>query len=176
VKILAAPDRSVRVSDTLVLMKILYKLFIIAAGLILLMAGSVSYVIFTWSSEKELAKNFLVYREWKEIIPLKPLKTEKCKQYVIIKTAQDEVADVVSISEWDKIRLINGEVVKPELEILDNQGKVFPLKATLLLREIIGYSPRDQIGFPERRVYKKVRIKSDKPFRCSISWYCTRCK
>jgi len=115
-------------------------------------------------------------RLWKEIVPLNPLKTEKCSQYVIIKKAKDEVADVVSMSEWDKIRLINGGVVKPELEILDNHDSVFPLKATLLMRGIIGYSPRDQVGFPERSVYKKVRIKSDKPFRCSISWYCTRCK
>ncbi len=157
-------------------MKIIKKVLIAAGVIFLLIAGFVSYIIFTWSSEKELANNLSASQQWQEIVPSKPLRLEKCNQYVAIKKGQGDVEDVFSIKEWDKIKLFNGEVVKPEIEIIDEHNNIYSLETTMLQRDVIGFSPKDTIGFPKHRVYKKVRIRSDKPFHCMMIWLCTRCK
>ena len=74
--------------------KFLKKLIIIAAGIFLLIAGFISYIVFTWLSEKELGRNIFVPNEWREITSFKPLKTKKWRQYVVIKIGLDDVAGV----------------------------------------------------------------------------------
>ncbi|HKQ54028.1 MAG TPA: hypothetical protein VJT74_16750 [Pyrinomonadaceae bacterium] len=77
------------------------------------------------------------------------------------------------------VRLKDGTIVKPEVQLVDQYGNVFDAGVQMAASpsdnngSITGYVPR----LPRDRLYTKVRVRSDKPLKVSrIFWRCSTYK
>ncbi len=138
-------------------------------GLIALYHG-VNYIIVSNIKpiNQIVATGLPVTSEWTEISPALPMKVEKQIQrlFLIIDDYRFDDLD----DHW-QLRLSNGIIIKPEIQILDEFGKVYDLQDGTRVGNSIGFSPkRKNTGFntfPADRTYTKIRIRSDEPFQCS---------
>lgn len=106
-------------------------------------------------------------QEWIEITLETPLKPECDVQAVMLYLAQPYEADL----EMDGVRLPDGSLVKPEVQLVDTAGNTYSLKYYGLFgRQLVIFTLRDQLM---GREYRNVRIRSDKPIHCrKIFWRC----
>lgn len=126
--------------------------------------------------DRELSGPITISSEWLEITPKEPLRAERVVQYLYIYTTKPFEPDNRS---WG-IRLADGSVVVPEVELVDQQGNIYNLKASSFSLEDptranvisgIGFSALEEL--PKDKVYRAVRIRSDQPIQCSkIIWRC----
>lgn len=123
---------------------------------------------------REIANNILVSPEWTKITPMPSMEIKKNLQAVLI-----HIEGCWRNFHEKNFRLSDGTIIKPEVEIIDEYGNEYHLRSGRS-----GISPLspdsekwivDYIGFygqtPKDRNYAQIRIRSDKPFQCSISWY-----
>lgn len=124
------------------------------------------YRLFNPYLDREIVGPTTVSSEWLEIKPKQPLSVERQIQYLIL-----DVADPFEpVYEQWSLRLRDGTVVKPEVQLVDENGGVYDLTSPALDNKGIGFRNSD---LPRDRVYRKVRIRSDKPIRLSrIYWRC----
>ena len=104
-------------------------------------------------------------QEWMEIAPETPLKPERDVQAVMLYLAKPYEADL----EMKGVRIPDGSLVKPEVQLVDTAGKTYSLNYYGLFgRQLVIFTLRDQLM---GREYRTVRIRSDKPIHCKqIFW------
>ena len=105
--------------------------------------------------------------EWMQITLDKPLKPERDVQVIMLYLEEPYVGDF----EAKAVRLPDGTLVQPEVQLLDTAGKTYALKYYGFFgRQLILFTLSDQLM---GRDYSTVRVRSDKPIRCKeIVWRC----
>ncbi|HZS46800.1 MAG TPA: hypothetical protein VFC63_17135 [Blastocatellia bacterium] len=125
----------------------------------------------------ELATNLAVSSEWIEIIPQKPLTAEKDRNDIILSIE----GYLHNIHEpFHPIKMPDGTVVNPEIQIVDQDGIVYPLKFSLRIGSSLGFGGVPSAKWDKsvrNRVYVKVRIRCDEPITLSkVFWACSYMK
>jgi hypothetical protein len=131
----------------------------------------IGYAMMTALSEREIAGPTSSNAEWLEIKPNPPLKPSKESQYLVLDVANPyELED----KSWG-VRLPDGTIVIPEVQLIDEYGNTFNLDQPAMFSPTSHFTQR---GFwmwdlPKDRVYRAVRIRSDKPIQYSrVIWRC----
>ena len=108
-----------------------------------------------------------VTSEWMQITLDKPLKPERDVQVIMLYLEEPYVGDF----EAKAVRLPDGTLVQPEVQLLDTAGKTYTLKYYGFFgRKLIMFTLPDELM---GRDYSTVRLRSDKPIRCKeIIWRC----
>lgn len=111
--------------------------------------------------ETTLENNFLITNVWKEIDISDSVKIERDKNYIAIflepsyKTSTD--------SQGKGIKTPNGEIINPEIKIIDEDGKEYSLtysgSRSFENNEYANYSHAAEL--PADKKYQKVMIRSD---------------
>jgi hypothetical protein len=108
-----------------------------------------------------------------EIGPTPALKPSGKTSFVILELEGDYTPDF----QAQKLRFPDGTLGMPEAQLVDQQGNVFPLHFLMVHhRDRTGSDVMGGAGFgapdlPTDRSYVKVRLRSDKPMKCSkIIW------
>jgi hypothetical protein len=105
--------------------------------------------------------------EWMQIALETPLKPKRDVQAIILYLEDPYVADL----EMDGVRMPDGTLVKPEVQLVDLAGNALTLKYYGLFgQKLIIFTLRDQLM---GREYRMVRVRSEKPIRLKeIFWRC----
>jgi hypothetical protein len=124
------------------------------------------YRLFNPYLDREIAGPTIISSEWLEIVPDQPLRTERQIQYLVL-----DVADPFEpVYESWSLRLKDGSLVQPKVQLIDESGKVYDLTSPALDEKGIGFRNSD---LPQDRAYRTVLIRSDKPIHLSrIYWRC----
>ncbi len=134
-----------------------------------LFGGLVAYTMYKSKSVNQvIATDVLVSSEWTEITPSSSMKVNRQVQSVvfIIDGYRHNVSDKI----W-QIKLPDGTVVKPEVQIFDEYGNLYDLHDSGRSNNDINFTSESNAEFSEDRNYTKIRIRSDKPFQVSkIIW------
>jgi hypothetical protein len=119
--------------------------------------------------KQTLAENIQVSSEWTEITPEKPLQgTEQIQRVMLSIEDYESMSDD---SDAGNIKLKNGTEINPEIQIVDENGKVYELRAIGLRNGDVVFSLEKGL-LPRDVTYKNVGIRSDKPFPArEIYWY-----
>lgn len=138
-----------------------------------------SYAFFVYSvkamhKKQTIAENIQITADWQEITPEQPLKPTKQVQRIMLSIEGYE--SKIERNDFGNIKLADGKNINPEIQIVDENGKVYKLKNSSRLGNDVGFSPIEENGenfqLPRDLSYKIVKIRSDKPFRCKkIYWY-----
>lgn len=144
---------------------------------VLLVGGFYAFFMYSLKNMHKktiVAENAQITSEWLEIKPEKPLETAKLVQNVqlLIEGYKSDIQN----SDFGDITLSDGTRINPEIEIVDENGKVYKLKDSHRIGNLIGFSVDEKFhgshSFPKDVKYKTIRIRSDKPFQCEkVIWY-----
>jgi hypothetical protein len=153
----------------------------IAVGLICLIlviiaatftAGPVYRFFFPYL-DQGLSRQVTISSEWKEFVPKEPLRVERQIQMVVLDL---DKSIKLENNGWGLL-LPDGTVVTPEVELLDEDGKVYPLIAPSAW-----FSPSTGVKYrefsaiealPKDKTFRAVRVRCDKPILCNrIFWRC----
>ena len=141
--------------------------------LILSVAGSSCSIDrkFNPALEREVAGSVRLSSDWLEIAPKEPLKPEREIHEVIV-----FFPNPYMINSQGGQQSPTGIVAIPEIQLVDQSGKVFNLAVSSQGETAIGYSFRDeshQEVLPKDRTYRAIRLRSDKPVDVErIVWRC----
>jgi hypothetical protein len=145
-------------------------------AIVLVLGG---YAFFNYSLQamhrkQTIAEHVVISSDWQEIKPAEPLEIKKQVQAVMLSIEGYE-SDIGN-NDFGNIKLADGTKVNPEIQIVDENGKVYQLRDGKRVGNNIGFSVDKEIhgtyAFPKDVTYKAIRIRSDKPFKCSlIYWY-----
>ena len=124
--------------------------------------------IFNPYLEQEVAGPVTITQEWKEITPPRALRAARQIEYVILNIA--EPFEPNNKGDWG-LRLPDGSVVIPQVQLVDQEGNIFDLKSVALDETGMGFSAENNL--PKDRVYRAVRIRANKSIKLSrIYWRC----
>jgi len=124
------------------------------------------------SSDRDIAGATAITSQWSEIGPTPALKPSSKQSLVILELEGDYTPDF----QAQMLRFPDGSLGMPEVQLVDQQGQVFPLHFLMVHhRDRTGSNVMGGAGFgadlPADRSYGKVRVRSDKPIKCSkIVW------
>ena len=127
------------------------------------------YSIYRPPIDREIVGPVTLSPEWLDIAPNPTLKPSRTVQQIIL-----DLGEPVSVKTQDAmVSLSDGSVVYVEVQLIDDHGNNYYFHPTS------NPSPTE-VGFhraggvlPEDRVYHTMRLRSDRPLRCSrIRWYC----
>ena len=109
--------------------------------------------------------------EWMEITPQEPLKPEREVNAVILIFATEYKPDYKA----NGLRFPDGAVVVPEVQLIDQDGKTFPMGIESMGATGMGFGffdPNSHLeSLPKDKIYPTVRIRSSQPIQCSkIVW------
>lgn len=155
------------------------KLLLIAAGVFvfLIINGLVIYFIISFFRspylDREIAGAVTLSDQWLEIAPEGGLKPERRIHEVVLNFSEPLEPDY---KVWG-VRLKDGSVVAPEVQLIDQNGTTYQLTTSSLDRTGMSFSMRDSQThrevLPTDRTYRAVRIRCDKPIMCSsVVWRC----
>jgi hypothetical protein len=128
-------------------------------------------------SYTRLSGSVTISDEWVTLSPDVPLKAEKTHQWVSLelespfRTADYDEGN--GPNRGDGIWTPGGDVINPEIQVIDQYGNTFSFvyMGTRGAIPIYGYSNPEDL--PRDREYKTVRIRSPKPVKCkAIYWFC----
>ena len=146
-------------------------ILILTAVAIIIWGGMVVWRLFFHETLKNvvLASDFQITSEWKEIGTQDELKIEKKYHYI---SFQIEPPLKAATTKWG-IVVPGGEVVTPEVRIIDVEGNEYALAITGRSgggpNEIIDYEYEGNL--PINKIYQKVRLRSDHPMTVkAIFW------
>ena len=116
--------------------------------------------------------------EWIELRPEEPLKAEKTFQRVVLDLEPPLKYDLMKEgNEPDAgkgILMPDGEVINPEIEVIDQYGNTFGL----VWSGATGAAPSPTYSLPRTnklprdREYKVIRLRSPKPIKCkAVYWF-----
>jgi hypothetical protein len=132
----------------------------------------------TWDSERTVSGPVTVSSQWVEFSPEKPLLPSKQHQMILLEAEPFE-ALVVDNSNLERIRLGNGVLLEPEIQLVDSQGNIFVAEVyrspvpSYLDNSIVG----NVRGLPQDRKYTRVRVRSNATVHLArIVWYCSKSK
>jgi len=124
--------------------------------------------------------------QWTELQAATPLKADKTYQYVVLDLEPPFKDDMLKEGRGpDKglgILMPDGEVINPEIEIIDQYGKSFKLvyagsTGAFLSSQDTKYAYPKVDEFPRDRLYKRIRIRSHLPIKVKgIYWFCDSSK
>jgi len=124
-------------------------------------------------TDRDIAGATAITSQWLEIGPAPPLKPAGKQSFVILELEGDYTPDF----QAQMLRFPDGSLGMPEVQLVDQRGQVFPLRFLMVHhRDRTGSSVMGGAGFgapdlPADRSYGKVRVRSDKPVKCSkIIW------
>jgi|ERR1700730_9256895 len=124
-------------------------------------------------SDRDIAGSTAITSEWVKIRPAPPLKPSSKTSLVILELEGDYTADLQS----QMLRFPDGALGMPDVQLVDEQGNFFPLHFLMLHhRDRTGSNIMGGAGFgapdlPADRSYTEVRVRSDKPIKCSkVIW------
>ena len=124
-------------------------------------------------SDRDISGATAITSQWLEIKPESHLKPSGKTSLVILELEGDYTPDFQS----QMLRFPDGTLGMPEVQLIDEQGNVFPLHFLMVHhRDRTGSNVMGGAGFgatdlPTDRSYGKVRVRSDKPMKCSrIIW------
>jgi len=115
--------------------------------------------------------------KWVELKPEQPLKAEKTYQYVYLDLEPPFRSDLYKegkgAGKGKGILMPDGEVINPEIEVIDQDGNKF----NLVFAGGIGLKPLYKVSSPNElprdRQYTKIRIRSPRPIKCkAVVWFC----
>jgi hypothetical protein len=106
-----------------------------------------------------------------EIKPTEPLRPEREINSIILTFATTYELNKQS----NGFRFPDGEVVLPEVQLVDQEGKIYQLGIATIGDRGVGFSsfnPATHLNnLPRDKVFTTVRLRSKKPFQCSkITW------
>jgi hypothetical protein len=152
-------------------------LFIIVTIICLFSLLGISVYAFFWYSVLKMyittpiAKNVEVNSEWRKIEIKSPLQIKKQVQKISL--SLDGYKHNVD-SDFEVIKLPDGTVLRPEIRIIDENNKEYPLKGCCRTGDSVEFALDKQVisieSLPRNVKYKAVLIRSDKPFKCDITW------
>ena len=119
--------------------------------------------------------------EWLEIQPNSPLRAEKDLQWVVLVLEfpfkYDHNPEGNGPERGKGILMPDGEVINPEIEIIDQNGNKFTLVWQGAREGSPAYSLRYPSELPRDREYKTIESWSPKPIKCKgIYWFCESIK
>ena len=124
-------------------------------------------------TDRDIAGATAITSQWLEIGPAPALKPSGKQSLVILELEGDYTPDF----QAQMLRFPDGTLGMPDVQLVDQQGNVFPLHFLMVHhRDRTGSSVMGGAGFgapdlPSDRSYVKVRVRSDKPMKCSkIVW------
>jgi len=124
-------------------------------------------------SDRDIASETTITSEWLEIKADPALKVSGKTPLVILKLEGDYAPDFGA----QKLRYLDGRDASPDVLLIDDEGNAFPLHLLMAQhRDRSGSNALGGAGFgaldlPRDRSYGKLRIRSDKPMKCSkIIW------
>jgi hypothetical protein len=117
--------------------------------------------------DREIKGSVTLSSEWIEIIPEQPLKPEREQQEIVLHLEEPFVGDF----EAKGVRLPNGSIIQPEVQLVDVAGNIHILKYYGFRgRKLIRFTLKGQLN---GREYRSVRVRSEQPIRCKgIIWSC----
>jgi hypothetical protein len=146
----------------------------IVLGVVSLILMAYLGLVFSWlatrQSYRKIARNVSISTDWLSISPRPPLKVKHHVQhvYLAIEGYQYDLATPLR-----PVMLTDGTELNPEIQVLDEYGQVYNLTGLAGEGNLLGFSAR----FPRDRFYTEVKIRGDKPFRCSsVYWECSQLK
>ena len=124
-------------------------------------------------TDRDIAGPTAITSQWLEIRPTVTLKASSKTSFVILELEGDYTPDF----QTQMLHFPDGSLGMPEVQLIDQQGNVFPLHFMMVHhRDRTGSSVMGGAGFgapdlPTDRSYDKVKVRSDKPMKCSkIIW------
>ena len=143
-------------------------------GTSLIIIGLFIYINFFFGKylkETDLESNLLITSNWKEIDIEKLVKVEKDINYISI--LLEPPYKTFTVGGGGGIKILSGEVVNPEIKLVDEEGKEYLLayggSRLSSNKEYANY--RYQINLPVDKKYEKMLIRSDVPIKTQkIIW------
>ena len=124
-------------------------------------------------TDRDIAGSTAITSQWLEIKPAPPLKTSGKTSLVILELEGDYTPDFQS----QMLRFPDGTLSMPEVQLVDDHGNAFPLHFLMVHhRDRSGSPVMGGAGFgaadlPTDRSYRELRVRSDKPMKCSrVIW------
>jgi len=124
-------------------------------------------------TDRDVAGATAITSQWLEITPVPALKPAGKTSLLILELEGDYTPDF----QAQMLRFPDGTLGMPDVQLVDQQGNVFPLHFLMVHhRDRTGSNVMGGAGFgapdlPTDRSYGKVRVRSDKPMKCSkIIW------
>ena len=124
-------------------------------------------------TDRDIAGATAITSQWLEIGPAPALKPSGKQSLVILELEGDYTPDF----QAQMLRFPDGSLGMPEVQLVDQQWHVFALHFLMVHhRDRTGSNVMGGAGFgspdlPTDRSYVKVRVRSDKPIKCSkIIW------
>lgn len=155
-------------------LKIVVLIFIVAACLATtgFSAIFITVKLYRWYNpylDQELAGPITTTSQWLEITPKAPLKVKRQRHLI----ALDLDKSIRTEEEGSGLVLPDNSVVRPQVELVGNDGKTYELNVPSFFfsntGEILTYFSEHDL--PTDQTYIKVRIRSDRPVRCNrIFW------
>jgi hypothetical protein len=150
------------------------KLFIVTGivGLVLIMGVGIFtiYRFFNPYLDREVSGPITISNEWMEITPKEPLRAERQIQFLVLDLDKSIRAER---DGWGLV-LPNGSITTPEVQLIDKDGIIYGLtQPSVWLSPSTGVTLRQfsSPDLPKDKVYRAVRIRSNKPVRCDrIFW------
>ena len=149
-------------------------LVVILAGLLLtafLLYGFYAFFMYSVKAmhrKQTVAENVQITSDWLEITPENPLEATKQVQKIMLSIEGYE--HDIEKNDFGNIKLADGTNINPEVQIVDENGKIYQLLDGMRLGNDVGFTPNQD--FQKKMTFKSVRIRSNKSFRCQkIYWY-----
>jgi len=124
-------------------------------------------------TDRDVAGSTAITSQWREITPVPALKPSGKTSLLILELDGDYTPDL----QAQMLRFPDGTLGMPDVQLVDQEGNVFPLNFLMVHhRDRTGSNVMGGAGFgapdlPIDRSYGKVRVRSDKPMKCSkIIW------
>lgn len=130
----------------------------------------------------KLSGPITIGNDWVELHPKSPLKADKNLQMVLLELKAPFKNDFYNEGKAPNtgkgILMPEGDVINPEIEVIDQYGNTFKLVYSGSQNGAPSYSlPYPNHKFPRDREYKTVRIRSPRPIKCkAIYWFCDSVK
>jgi hypothetical protein len=151
----------------------------IGAGVLGILAtvvvGYIVLIVYVnWPNDRTIAKSVMVTREWTEIDIDPSVTPAKRAQYINLRINDFKVDR--NSNSFD-IKLPDGKIVAPEIELYDEFGQSFEFHHSgfaMKAYDDVTFTPgpsNQMVKLPADRKYTKLRIRSDIPFSCDqIYW------
>jgi len=175
----------------------LFKKLLIILGVLCCIPGLLFalfiYGLVTSETQRQISGPITISSDWVEITPEKAMKPSQQTQGVILGVSDAHTPYTAPYDpndkSWDQswaMRFPDGSLVRPEVQIVDEYGKVYDLKSPSFTHKdrtkgdatggmgfTRSFDPSIDSNLPKDRVYRTVRIRSDTPIHCSrIIWEC----
>jgi hypothetical protein len=121
----------------------------------------------------------MVSSDWREIIAIKPFTAEREENAVMFDFAiplnEKDLVTGNDVTKWG-IRFSDGSVIMPEVQLVDQNGNVYPLIVGFFSTKLVGFrmiDPATQLeNLPRDKTFRAVRVRCARDISFSrVYWY-----